>query len=124
MILEALTRGEVQGAASEALFLEYRDVLGREDNLRQFWLSSDEVNVLIGALAQRLRPVTIHFRWRPQLTDPDDERVLECAINAMAEGIVTFNVTDFLPAAGSFGIEVLRPAEFLRRMNLASRRGP
>jgi predicted nucleic acid-binding protein len=47
-------------------------------------------------VADVLVPVPIIFAGDPQLIDPDDEMVLECAINAQAEVIVTFNVQDFL----------------------------
>ena len=55
----------------------------------------------------------VRFVWRPQLTDADDEMVLEAAINGQAEAIVTHNRRDFEPAAGRFGIAVLSPAELL-----------
>jgi predicted nucleic acid-binding protein len=41
--------------------------------------------------------------WRPQLRDPNDEMVLEAAVNGHAHAIVTFNQRDFLPAASRFG---------------------
>ena len=124
LILEALGRGEIEGAASEALLLEYRDVLARDSHTQHFWMSEKEVDAVISVLAARLRPVPIRFIWRPQLRDPDDELVLECAINAQAEGVVTFNAKDFLPAAGRFGIEVIRPGEFVKREGLLARKMP
>ena len=36
-------------------------------------------------------PVTLAFRWRPSLPDPDDDMVLETAVNGSADAIVTFN---------------------------------
>lgn len=122
LILEALAQGAVQGAASAALMLEYQEVLTRDEHLREFWTSADEVATVLGVLATRLQPVAIHFQWRPQLRDPKDEKVLECAINALARAIVTFNVDDFVPAASRFGIELLRPGEFVRSANLVRRR--
>jgi len=49
------------------------------------------------------------------LPDPDDEMVLEAAINGHAEAIVTHNRRDFERACYRFGIEVLSPAEILER---------
>ncbi len=121
VILQALRQGFVTGAVSEALFLEYEDVLRREVNLRNFWTEDDEVDVILAMLGSRMVPVSIWFSWRPQLTDPDDEMVLDCAINAQAEAIVMFNLQDFLPAARQFGIAVVSPKELLLRHNLVEK---
>ena len=43
--------------------------------------------------------VNVHFRWRPQLTDPADELVLEAAINGQARMLVTHNIRDFAAAS-------------------------
>ena len=50
------------------------------------------------------------------LTDPDDDLVLETAVNGKADAIVTFNLFDFQRAGTMFGIDVERPGEALRRM--------
>lgn len=63
----------------------------------------------------------IYFQWRPQLSDPGDEMVLECAINAQTVPIITFNVRDFLPAATEFSIDVVQPGTLVRSLNLAER---
>jgi predicted nucleic acid-binding protein len=56
-----------------------------------------------------MEPVRVDYQWKPQLSDPDDEMVLEAAINGRAFAIVTHNVRDFLPAAEQFDIRVLTP---------------
>ena len=43
--------------------------------------------------------------------------VLDAAVNGQVEAIVTFNVQDFLPEAADFQLEVLTPAEVLRRLD-------
>ncbi|MGC9198007.1 MAG: PIN domain-containing protein [Acidobacteriaceae bacterium] len=60
-------------------------------------------------------PVEIHFRWRPQTADPGDEMVLEAAINGRAQALVTHNTRHFAPAVERFQIELLKPAEALKR---------
>ncbi len=40
--------------------------------------------------------------------------VLESAINGYAYAIVTHNVRDFMPAAATFGIQVLTPGAIIR----------
>jgi predicted nucleic acid-binding protein len=77
----------------------------------------EEIDVLLDMLAAVGTPHTPFFQWRPQLSDPDDEMILELAANGRADAIVTVNTQDFLPAAGTFGVEVLRPGHFLRRLH-------
>ena len=62
-----------------------------------------------------MEPVRSHYLWRPQLRDPNDELVLEAAINGHARMLVTFNLRDFA-GASRFGIEVVLPREALRRL--------
>jgi predicted nucleic acid-binding protein len=66
-----------------------------------------------GAVAE---PVRLSFLWRPALRDPDDDIVLEAAVNGQADAIVTFNIRDFDKAAGRFGVSVLSPGEAVRQV--------
>jgi len=83
-------------------------------------LSAVDVNVLLDAIALVVEPVRISFLWRPALPDPGDDLVLETAVNGRADALVTFNRRHFEAAAGQFGLEILPPADALRR--LGSRR--
>ena len=59
----------------------------------------------------------IYYRLRPNLRDENDNMVFECAANFGAEAIVTHNVRDFRkPELKGYGIEILKPGEFLRRI--------
>src|SRR4029453_6280816 len=92
------------------------EVGAREDMRAQSHLTLEEVDVLLDMLAAIGTPCTPFFQWRPQLPDPDDEMFLELAVNGRAQAIVTVNTRDFLPAVRTFGVEVLRPGAFLRRL--------
>ena len=72
--------------------------------------------IFLDRLIAMAEPVQVFFRWRPQLRDPGDELVLEAAVNGRADAIVTFNEKDLREAHGSFGIEVIRPGDVLRRL--------
>ncbi len=54
------------------------------------------------------------IRTRPMLPDPNDETVLETAINGRADAIVTFNERDLRSVAARFRCSVVRPGEFVR----------
>jgi predicted nucleic acid-binding protein len=60
------------------------------------------------------------LRRRPSLRDPDDERILEVAVDCHAV-IVTFNKRDFAWAE-RFGIQVQTPGEFMRVLEKANER--
>jgi predicted nucleic acid-binding protein len=98
---------------SVPLFLEYEAVLKRPDRQAVHGLSSESIDTLLAVWASFCVPVNLHFLWRPQLRDVNDEMVLETAVNGRADGLVTFNVQDFKPAASRFGIELLTPAQWL-----------
>ena len=115
-ILSLLPERHFELLLSVPLMLEYEEVLKREDIRAQSHLTLEEVDVLLDMLAAVGTPCTPFFQWQPQLPDPDDEMVLELAVNGRANAIVTWNTQDFLPAAQTFGIEVLRPGAFLRRL--------
>ena len=70
----------------------------------------------VDTIAALSEPVELHFFWRPQLRDPNDEMVLETAINGRADAIVTFNLRDFGLAPYRFGIDVLLPAQAIQRI--------
>src|ERR1700736_2137255 len=70
---------------SVPLILEYEAVLTRQQHLAACGLSSAEVGRVLDDLAAVARPVRLAFRWRPRLCDPDDDMVLETAINGSAD---------------------------------------
>jgi putative PIN family toxin of toxin-antitoxin system len=111
-VLREIAANRVELVASPALFLEYEAVLKREEH----GLPLQYIDGFLAELALCILPAEIRFVWRPQLTDADDEMVLEAAINGQAEAIVTHNRRDFERAAKRFGIEVLSPAELLEKI--------
>ena len=54
----------------------------------------------------------VNVFWRPCLKDPDDDMILELAIHAKADYIITHNVKDFQKVKG-FRINALKPNDFL-----------
>jgi predicted nucleic acid-binding protein len=101
---------------SVALALEYEATCLLAEHRLASGLGASEIRVFLDRLISMAEPVQVHFRWRPQLSDAGDELVLEAAVNGRAQAIVTFNERDLREAKRSFGIEVIRPAEVLRRI--------
>lgn len=96
---------------SVALILEYEDVLQRQR--AELGLSQDEVSIFIDSLCSMAHQYNIYFLWRPFLTDVNDELVLELAVSAKCEYIVTHNVRDFR-GSERFRIKPITPKEFLQ----------
>jgi len=104
--------------ATPALFLAYEDVLKRSEQRAVTGLTLAQVDEVLAALASAIEPVEVRFTWRPQLSDADDEMVLEAAVNGRADALVTHNLADFVAAAARFGLVLLPPGELLKRMRL------
>jgi putative PIN family toxin of toxin-antitoxin system len=115
-VLERVARGQVRPLVSTALFLEYEDVLKRPEIRLATAMSEEDVEGFLSALARAAGAVEVNFRWRPQLSDPKDELVLEAAVNGEADALVTHNLRDFEPAARVFGLRVLLPRDVLKEL--------
>jgi predicted nucleic acid-binding protein len=102
--------------ASVPLMLQYEAVLTRAEHLAAARVSATDVAILLDAFAVVVEPVRISYLWRPVLSDPGDDLVLETAVNGRAEILVTFNRRHFEPAAASFGLKVLAPTDAVQRL--------
>jgi len=112
LLIFALTK-RFELLLSVPLMLEYEAVLKRPEHLRTASATRDNIDAILDALGAAGVPVIPNFSWRPELTDPGDEMVLEAAVNGQADLIVTFNVAHLRHAARRFGIRAIRPPEAL-----------
>ena len=115
VLREALAR-RFQLLLSVPLMLEYEAVLTRPEQLAVSGATKSDVDAVLNEMAAVGKAVRLAFRWRPALRDPDDDMVLETAINGQAHAIITFNERDFNPVAAEFGCRVMRPGLFLRML--------
>jgi putative PIN family toxin of toxin-antitoxin system len=115
-IIRAVREDLVTLLLSVPLVMEYEAVCQRIEHRTAAGLSAREVDVFLNAIVSMGEPVHTHFLWRPQLHDPNDEMVLETAVNGHAGILVTFNLRDFGTAAAQFGIHVLLPREAIARI--------
>jgi putative PIN family toxin of toxin-antitoxin system len=115
-LLIAIRNGLALPVLTTALMLEYEAVCTLAEHRLASGLSGKEVGQFLDAIAYFAEPVEVHYQWRPMLRDPGDEMVLEAAVNGRAQAIVTFNRRDYADVKRTFGIEILLPAEALRRI--------
>ena len=112
-LLELLRDSQFEIAVSVPLVLEYEAVLVR--HAVELSLSREAAVGVVDFLCGVAHHQDIHFLWRPSLPDPQDEFVLELAVAANCEAIITHNVRDFV-ATKKFTPQVLTPAAFLARI--------
>lgn len=120
-LMRLVRGGAVRMCCSPALFLEYEDVLKRPAQRAVSGLADEDIDAILNELAGLIEAVTTHYTWRPQLRDPADEMVLEAAVNARVDAIVTYNLRDFQPAK-RFGIPVLNPEQAFKPFKLSDPR--
>ena len=115
LLLEILD-GKALLLLSATLMVEYEAVLTRPGNLKKFGIGVADVLSVLDEIAGLCVPVAFDYRWRPGAADPDDDLVLETAINGAANAIASFNLADMRAGAVPFGITVERPVDILRRI--------
>jgi putative PIN family toxin of toxin-antitoxin system len=112
-ILQAIERGRIKIVLSTALLFEYEDILRR--NQSQLSFSDREIEEILDDLCSRSDHQKIYFLWRPQLSDPKDDHILELAVASGIDTIVTHNIKDF-GNAKEFGIRAIIPGQFLKEI--------
>lgn len=110
-LLSLLGLGYFEIHLSVPLVLEYEDVLMRYHT--SLGLTQDDIIDLIDAVCALSIPHKIYYLWRPYLRDPSDEFILDLAVAANCDYIVTFNQRDFV-GVEKFGIRIVSPNEFLK----------
>lgn len=106
LVIDAWLAELLQVHVSNALAYEYMDVLSRKLSARSW----QRYQPVLGTLLSQAQFVVIYYSWRPISPDPDDEHVIDCAMNASAT-VVTSNVRDFQAARKVLGLRVMTPVE-------------
>jgi putative PIN family toxin of toxin-antitoxin system len=115
--LSLLGTGRFQIHLSVPLVLEYEEVL--REQIQDLGLTEADISDVLDYMCQVGDLHEIHFLWRPRLKDPDDEMVLECAVKAGCDCIVTHNKADF-QRVEPFGIELVTAQELLQQIGALS----
>lgn len=87
-VRRALEAGLFILVMSEPLFAEFAEVLARPRFARRYGVTTDDVDQLIGLLRERSEVVSV--KGTLQLCrDPDDDVVIETALNGNADALVS-----------------------------------
>jgi putative PIN family toxin of toxin-antitoxin system len=112
-LLSMVDAGKFGLAVSVPLVLEYEAAAKR--HARVTGLSASDVDAIVDYICSIAEHHKIYYLWRPFLSDPKDDMVLELAIVSGVDAIVTHNTADF-KGIEKFGMRVIRPRDFLREI--------
>lgn len=113
--LSLVGKGYFEIYLSVPLVVDYEAVGVR--HLAETGLEKADVDAIIDTLCLAGHRRRIHFLWRPFLKDPGDDMVLELAVEANCQYIVTFNLRAF-KGSEQFGVLALTPRHFLKAIGV------
>ena len=112
-LLTFIDSGKFKANISVPLVLEYEDTAKRI--VGEIPLTARDIDDILDYICSVARHHKIYYLWRPFLSDPNDDMVLELAVTAECDFIVTFNQRDFV-GVEQFGLAALTPKEFLQKI--------
>ena len=116
-LLSLIGKHHFDYALSVPLMIEYEDVVKRKNS--KIMVSQQAINHILDRLCYHADLREIFYLWRPYLTDPKDDLVLELAVEANCSYIITYNIKDF-KNIDKFGLEAITPKSFLQKIGLIS----
>jgi len=112
-LFELIDSGKFHTCISVPLVLEYeaaaKDLIGRVS------LRERDVDTVIDYVCKVASHHQIYYLWRPFLKDAKDDMVLELAVTAACDAIVTYNVRHF-EGAEKFGLKIMTAKELLQQI--------
>jgi uncharacterized protein len=110
-VLELVLAGSVDCSLSPAILDELREVLQRP----KFGFTSRQAAAIVEELYSLCEVITSTLRVSVVRADPDDDRVIECALQAKA-GVIISGDAHLLAIGRYRGTRILSPAAFLRTL--------
>lgn len=114
LVLKACLTAGYRPLIGPALLAEYEDVLGRTELFSASALTAKEREAVLDAFLGTCRWVEVFYAWRPNLPDEADNHLIELAVAAQADAIVTRNIRDLTRGELKFpSLRVLTPEQCL-----------
>jgi putative PIN family toxin of toxin-antitoxin system len=93
-VLRACLAQHYRAVLGPALLAEYEDVLARTDLFRGSPLTAREREEVFDGFLAGCKWVEVFYAWRPNLPDEADNHLIELAVAAQADAIVSRNRRD------------------------------
>ena len=110
--LEYVRSGAAEGVTCDEIINEFLEKLQTKLSFSQ-----TEAVEIAADLLTFMRVVRISGTLRAVIADPDDDKVLECAVVGSATQIVTGDRRHLLPLGSFQRIPIITPADFVRIMS-------
>jgi putative PIN family toxin of toxin-antitoxin system len=108
-----LGSGKFEANLSVPLAVEYEEA--GKGLIGKTALKSRDIDNILDYICSVANQRKVFYLWRPFLKDPEDDMVLELAVSAGCDVIVTYNKNDF-QGVEKFGIRTLTAKEFLKEI--------
>jgi putative PIN family toxin of toxin-antitoxin system len=118
-LLRMMLEGSVVFCCSPAILFEYEDVLKRPP--LPYNISIADIEIVLDTLAMQCKPVRNWYLFRPFLDDPKGDLYVECALAAGVRHIVTFDRHFHHLSMQMFGLNAIRPGDFLKMQKTGDR---
>lgn len=113
-VMRRCLTGAARPLIGNTSFLEYEDVLEREESFAMSPISPEDRAALFDAVLGICQWIDVSFLWRPNLRDESDNRLVELAVAGNGAWIVTGTEKDFPAGELTFGgFRVVTPGALL-----------
>lgn len=112
LCLKLAAQRRVRICVTDSILAEYEAVIPERLKAELPGLDPAPKLAWIRSSAQMVEPAPLGKR---RSRDPKDDPYLACALSAKAQYLVTYD-RDLLSLGTPFGVEIIRPAELIRRM--------
>jgi uncharacterized protein len=114
-VLRLCLEGRCRPLMGQKLFTEFEELMGRDELFKRSGLSATERDELLDAFLSVCEWTHVFFLWRPNLSDEDDNHLIELAVAGAATKLITHNLRDFRSGELRFPqLQIVDPATFLK----------
>ncbi len=114
-ILQQVRNRKIQIALSLPVFIEYQDVLKRDESLKDFELQLKDIDKFLRFIAYTGKIFEIYFLLCPNLKDEKDNKIVELAVTSQSNYLITGNIRDFKDAELKYEqLKIVTPGEFVK----------
>lgn len=114
-ILELIERKRVQCVLSKGILAEYDRIMHSDEILEKVDEKRLQIRAIVLKVVGMCTVVQPKRKIHAVLEDPDDDKVIECAVEGGVDYIVTYDAKHLLKLGEFEGILIVSPGDFLKK---------